>query len=264
MASLGHRVNCVFITGGASGIGWAAAQEFLRCGWSVAIGDIDTAMLRSRDADLSDKLVNVELDVTSEVSIRRALDLVTNRFGRLDAFVNNAGIQQWTSIEDLDWRAWQAVLDVNLHGVLRCLHAVGRYMLSNRRGSIVNITSVNSERGVAHRAPYSASKAAVLALTRTAAIEWAAHGVRVNAVGPGYVATELIETFVKSGKLDARPITDRIPLGRMAEPAEIARAIRFLCSDDSSYITGQVLYVDGGLLASSGIAAGNQNQSPGE
>ena len=240
----------VLITGGASGIGWATAQEFLSAGWRVAIGDLNPV---AAGPSTCDRLICLELDVTRQQSVDCAMDEVVRRFGALDALVNNAGVQRWTSLEALDWNAWSAVLDVNLHGVLRCLCAAGRHMLSRGRGSIVNITSVNSERGVAMRAPYSASKAAVSALTRTAAVEWAGRGVRVNAVGPGYVATPLMRDYIESGKIDERPLLERIPVGRMAEPAEIARAIRFLSSDDASYITGQVLYVDGGFLANSAI-----------
>ena len=250
----------VLITGGASGIGWATAQEFLRSGWQVAIGDIDLVRVRARAERAN--LSCVELDVTSKDSVERAVAEVVRQFGRIDALVNNAGVQKWTSLEELDWATWWAVLEVNLHGVLRCLHEVGKHMLANRAGSIVNITSINAERGVAQRAPYSAAKAAVTALTRTAAVEWASRGVRVNAIGPGYVATELIEGFISSGQLDARPVLERIPLGRMAAPVEIARVIRFLCSAESSYITGQALYVDGGFLASSSLPGDRSPQKP--
>jgi 3-oxoacyl-[acyl-carrier protein] reductase len=144
-------------------------------------------------------------------------------------------------------------LNVNLYGVLRCMQIAGRYMMAAHRGSIVNITSVAAERGAAGRAPYVASKAAVIGLTKTAAVEWAHTGVRVNAVGPGYVDTPLLRSHIEQGDLDLDPILSRIPLARLANPREIASVIRFLGSDEASYITGQALFVDGGFLADYGV-----------
>jgi NAD(P)-dependent dehydrogenase (short-subunit alcohol dehydrogenase family) len=177
---------------------------------------------------------------------------VEARFGRLDALVNNAGIQKWTPIADMDWSTWSRVLDVNLNGVARCLSRACA-LIEKTGGAVVNVVSIAAERGVPMRAPYSASKAAVIALTRAAAVEWAERGIRVNAVGPGYVATEMIRDFVQSGQMPAEPILAQIPMGRFAEPAEIAKAIQFLASDEASYVTGQVLFVDGGYLANSGL-----------
>lgn len=242
----------VLITGGASGIGWAAAQEFADKEWQVIVGDIDLAAAESKAASLPGRVNAVALDVCDAGMIACALREVEGRFGRLDALVNNAGIQEWTAISGMDWSTWSRVLDVNLNGVARCLSQACS-LIEKTGGAVVNLVSVAAERGVPMRAPYSASKAAVIALTRAAAVEWADRGIRVNAVGPGYVATELIADFVKSGRMAAEPILERIPMGRFAEPAEVARAIRFLASDEASYITGQVLFVDGGFLANSGL-----------
>jgi 3-oxoacyl-[acyl-carrier protein] reductase len=251
----------VLITGAASGIGWATAQEFAAVGWRVILADLDVARARSRvDAD-SDRFFAVALDVCDTDSVERAFDTALARWGRLDALVNNAGIQRWSPLRELDWEAWSAVLEVNLNGAARALSAAGRRMCPERGGAIVNIVSVNGERGVPLRAPYSVSKAGLLALTRTAAIEWAPRGIRVNAVGPGYVATEMMESFVASGQIDPAPILARIPLRRMAEPAEIARAVRFLASEDASYVTGQALFVDGGFLADSGLPGQHQDDN---
>lgn len=250
----------VVVTGGASGIGWAACEEFVRHGWQVAIADIDSARAAARAAANPEACLAVPMDVTDRASVERGLDGVLERWGRLDALVNNAGIQRWTPLDDLDWSAWRSVLDVNLDGAARALSAACRRM-SPAGGAVVNIVSVNGERGVPLRAPYSVSKAGLLALTRTAAVEWAARGIRVNAVGPGYVATEMMAEFIGSGRIDPAPILRRIPMRRMAEPAEIARAIRFLASDEASYVTGQALFVDGGFLADSGLTAHQQDES---
>ncbi len=126
-------------------------------------------------------------------------------------------------------------------------------MLAEGAGAIVNVASVAAARGAAGRAAYAASKAAIVSLTKTAAVEWAARGVRVNAVAPGYVETDLIATFVAAGRLDLSPVIARTPQGRLAQPAEVAKAIRFLASDDATYVTGHVLYVDGGFIADYGV-----------
>jgi len=249
-----NRRKTVIITGGARGIGWAAAQTFMAKGWNVAIGDVDIEQAQARAREHPGELLAVELNVRDQASVDAAHDQVARHFGGIDALVNNAGVQRWTSLAELDWEAWTQVIDVNLNGVVRCLHAAGRHMIRQGGGAVVNITSIGAERGSSFRAPYGAAKAGVAALTRTAAVEWARFGIRVNAVGPGYVQTELIDSFVSSGQLDPAPLVKQVPLGRMAEPREIAAAIYFLASEEASYITGQTLYVDGGFLASSGIA----------
>jgi 3-oxoacyl-[acyl-carrier protein] reductase len=225
----------VLITGGASGIGWAAAQEFAGRGCRVIIGDVDQSSGESAAASDPDRISAIALDVRDAGMISSAIDTVERRFGRLDILVNNAGIQKWTALANMDWDTWTRVLDVNLNGVVRCM-SLACPLIEKTGGAVVNVVSIAAERGVPMRAPYSASKAAVIALTRSAAIEWADRGIRVNAVGPGYVATELIADFVKSGKMPPGPILERIPMGRFADPAEIARVIRFLASDEASYV----------------------------
>lgn len=255
------RERTVVVTGGASGIGWAACEAFARRGWRVAIADIDVARAIDRAKARDEVFLPVGMDVRDTAAVERGLDEVIARWGRLDALVNNAGIQRWTPLDNLDWDVWETVLGVNLNGAARVLSAACRRMSPNDGGAVVNIVSVNGERGVPLRAPYSVSKAGLLALTRTAAVEWAERGIRVNAVGPGYVATEMMEDFIGSGRIDPAPILRRIPMRRMAQPAEIARVIRFLASEEASYVTGQALFVDGGFLADSGLTAHQQDES---
>jgi 3-oxoacyl-[acyl-carrier protein] reductase len=244
----------VAITGGASGIGWASAELFARQGWFVVIADKSHERARQRIATINADMESIALNVTSTRSVEEVFAGLYARHGRLDALVNSAGIQQWTSLAEMDWDAWNSVLDVNLTGTLRCLQAAGCHMLQQGSGAIVNLSSVAGARGVPGRSPYAASKAGVEAVTRTAAVEWARAGIRVNAVAPGYVESELVAEYVKSGRLALAPVLERIPMRRMARPAEIADVIYYLCSEQASYITGQVIAVDGGFLADYGVA----------
>ena len=245
----------VVITGGASGIGWAAAEAFLHGGWSVIIADRELERVQERLQNRAADIEAVMIDVTSQESVERVFSQLSERRGRLDALVNSAGIQQWTSLAQLDWQAWHAVQDVNLNGTLRCLQAAGARMIAQGHGAIVNLSSVAGVRGVPNRTPYAASKAGGEAVTRSAAVEWATAGIRVNAVAPGYVESELVQEYVKTGRLALEPILARIPMRRMAKPHEVADLICYLCSEESSYITGQVIAVDGGFLADYGVPA---------
>ena len=242
-----------FITGGARGIGWATAEELLREGWSLTIGDVDLVEARRRASADPERILPLPLDVSDRASVEKAMAASLDRWERLDALVNNAGIQRHAALESLSFEDWKLVLDVNLNGAFHCLQVAARHMLAKGAGAIVNVASVAAMRGAAGRAAYAASKAAIVSLTRTAAVEWAARGVRVNAVAPGYVETDLIATFVAAGRLDLSPVVARTPAGRLATPAEIAKAIRFLASDDASFMNGHVLAVDGGFLADYGV-----------
>jgi 3-oxoacyl-[acyl-carrier protein] reductase len=248
-----RETRVAFVTGGAGGIGWATCEELVASGWQVAIGDLgDAAKVRT---DEGRGILGLTLDVSDQASVDATFDAALEHFGRLDLLVNNAGVQRHGPVEELSFADWRTVLDVNLDGVFRCLQAGGRPMLAARRGSVVNISSMSAERGAPGRAAYIASKAAVIGLTRTAAVEWAGRGVRVNAIGPGYVDTPLMRTYIGDGTVAEEPIIERTPLGRMADPREIAAAIRFLGSDDASFITGQVFWIDGGFLANYGIGS---------
>ena len=243
----------VLVTGGARGIGWATAEAFIEAGWKVALGDIDATEATRRAGSYPQQILPLSLDVTNRGAVQKAFDEVLRHWGRLDALVNNAGIQRHAPLESLALQDWMSVLDVNLHGTFNCLQAAANIMLPQGSGAIVNLASVAATRGAPGRAPYAVSKAAIVSLTKTAAVEWTARGVRVNAVAPGYVETDLVRTAINEGRISLDPIVARIPAGRLATPSEIAGTIVFLCSDAASYISGHVLHVDGGFEADYGV-----------
>lgn len=247
------ETRSVLITGAARGIGWASAQLFVDRGWNVTIGDVDVAEARKQAAAHPDHILALPLDVTDQVAVAAAFASHLAKWGGLDALVNNAGIQRHAPLAELSFENWRAVLDINLDGSFRCLQAAAKIMLPQGSGAIVNLASVAATRGAAGRAPYAASKAAIVSLTKTAAVEWAALGLRVNAVAPGYVETDLVRNVIKDGRLDVEPILARTPQRRFADPAEIAKAIFFLCSDEASYVNGHVFHVDGGFEADYGV-----------
>jgi 3-oxoacyl-[acyl-carrier protein] reductase len=250
------------VTGGASGIGWAVTERLCREGWSIVIFDIDEELGRMRlgQGSGSGSISFRPVDVRDRAAVERDVEAVWRQWGRLDLLVNNAGIQLHSPLDALDWAVWQQVLDVDLNGAAHCLRAAGRVMLEAGSGSIVNIVSVAAERGAIGRAPYAVAKAGLVALTKTAAVEWAARGVRVNAVGPGYVDTPLLRKAVSEGSVDLPEILRRIPVGKLGTVEHVAAVVSFLASSDATYVTGQVVYVDGGFLADYGVGIGKSGK----
>lgn len=248
-----------FVTGGASGIGWAINRRLLRDGWSVVIGDIDEQAARTRVEEArAAGHGHVEfryLDVRDRERVDAVLRGVAADLGRLDLLVNCAGVTTHAPLETLSWEKWTRVLDIDLHGAFLCLQAAGRVMLEQGSGAIVNIVSIAAERGAFGRAAYCVAKAGLVALTRVASTEWAPRGVRVNAVGPGYVETPLLRAAIDKGAIDEGEILARIPARRMASPDEIAAVVAFLASSDAAYFSGQTLYPDGGFLVDYGVSS---------
>ena len=250
------RNPIAIVTGAADGIGWATAQVLARDGYAVALLDMRAEAAQARAASLGAAHLSLACDVTSEAAVAQAVAAVLAQFGRIDVLVNNAGIgDQMGSTVDQNADAFDRVLAVHLRGTFLMSQAVARVMLrgpvsdGGTRGAIVNLGSIASTTGLPTRNAYCAAKAGVLGMTRAMACEWARSGIRVNAVAPGYVNTALVADLKRRGMLDGASIAHRTPLGRMAEPAEIAEAIRFLASPRASYITGVVLPVDGGWTA---------------
>jgi len=251
-----RNASLAIVTGAADGIGWSTAQRLAMDGYSVALLDMRAEAVLARATELGPQHLALACDVTSEASVHAAVAAVVAHFGRIDVLVNNAGIgDQSGSTLAQNADAFDRVLAVHLRGTFLVSQAVAGVMLQapsaplQGRGAIVNLGSIASTIGLPSRNAYCAAKAGVLGMTRAMASEWARAGIRVNAVAPGYVRTSLIEKLERNGAIDAKAIAHRTPLGRMAEPAEIAEVIVFLASPKASYITGAVLPVDGGWTA---------------
>ncbi len=223
------------VTGAARGLGAAIADALEAEGAAVARTDVDGG--------------EVELDVRDGGSVERAVAAVAARLGEPTILVNNAGINRIGPSESFDEADWNEVVDVNLGGVFRCSQVVGGRMLAAAGGAIVNVASISGLVGMPGRAAYCATKAGVLGLTRALAVEWAGRGVRVNAVAPGYVRTPMVENALAQGLLAEEALLERVPIGRLASPEEVAQAVVFLASPAAAYLAGQALLVDGGWLA---------------
>jgi len=258
------RSPLALVTGAADGIGWATAQELARAGWSVALFDLNGTQAAERaqalasacDPALAQVYTGWACDVTDAAAVQARVAGVVARHGRVDALINNAGIADQTAPTlQQDVAAFDKVLSVHLRGAFLMSQQVIAQMqqqsrdVQGNRGAIVNIGSIASFGGIPGRNAYCAAKAGVLGMTRALASEWARHGIRVNAVAPGYVKTALVASLAERGAIDAQAIARRTPLGRMAAPQEIAQVIAFLASPAASYITGAVLPVDGGWTA---------------
>ncbi len=237
------------VTGAARGIGLATAKRFLADNWRVALLDIDAATLAAAMAELDAPAATQALtcDVADAAGVSAAFDALAERFGRLDALVNNAGTAVFKPLLETSHAEWERVLAVNLTGPFLCTQAAAPLMADGGGGAVVNITSISGLRASTLRVAYGTSKAALAHLTKQQAAELAALGIRVNAVAPGPVDTAMAKA-VHSPEIRA-DYHDAIPLNRYGLEEELAEAIFFLCSDKASYITGQVLAVDGGFDA---------------
>ncbi|MEX6505351.1 SDR family NAD(P)-dependent oxidoreductase [Jiella sp. M17.18] len=243
-----HR-KIALVTGAARGIGLATAKRFLAEGWRVALLDIDGEAQEAAVAALArpDDTLAITADVAEVDAVARAVEAVEARFGRLDALVNNAGTAVFKPLLETTPAEWQRVLAVNLGGPFLMTNACTPVMARTGRGAIVNITSISGLRASTLRVAYGTSKAALAHLTKQQAVELAGLGIRVNAVAPGPVDTAMAKA-VHSPAIRA-DYRDAIPLERYGLEEELADAIFYLCSDRSSYITGQILGVDGGFDA---------------
>jgi len=238
------------VTGAADGIGWATARRLAEDVAHVALLDMRLDAARERATELGGAHLALRADVTSADDVKQALDVVIEQFGRIDVLINNAGIgDQSAPTVEQDVDAFDRVLAVHLRGTYLMSRAVAKVMLAQRSGAIVNLGSIAALGGIPGRNAYGAAKAGILAMTRAMACEWARGGVRVNAVAPGYVRTQLVVELERRGTLNGAAIEARTPMGRFAAPEEIAEAVAFLASDRASFITGTTLAVDGGWLA---------------
>jgi meso-butanediol dehydrogenase / (S,S)-butanediol dehydrogenase / diacetyl reductase len=233
------------VTGAARGIGLATTKLFLQNNWQVAMIDRDEDELQKASAELKGRLP-ICCDVSVPNSITDMISKVLSAFGRIDALVNNAGVAIFKPLEETDFECWRTIMATNLDGVFLCTQAAIP-ALKNSKGAVVNIASISAVRASTLRVAYGTSKAAVVHLTKQFAVELGDYGVRVNCVSPGPVKTKLAEA-VHSPEI-IKAYYDGIPLNRSATEQDIAETIFFLCSEKASFITGQMIAVDGGFDA---------------
>lgn len=251
------------VTGGAHGIGFACARRFLEDGYSVVIADMDESARERVESDLerfSGKFSFIICDVADKLQIHNLVAEALNAFGRIDVLINNAGIALKGGVTDLPEDDFDRVLAVNLRGAFMASKSVVQVMIEeienrddrSRRARrpyvIINMSSINDTVAIPDYLAYTVSKGGLLQMTKAMALELAPYGIRVNAIGPGSVKTNMLSSVVNDEKATQK-IYARTPLGRIAAPDEVAGVAAFLASEDASYITGQCIYVDGGRLA---------------
>ncbi|MEI8400369.1 MAG: SDR family oxidoreductase [Alcaligenaceae bacterium] len=238
------------VTGGARGIGLACVKWFLAHGYKVALLDTETATLKQTEQALNDsaRVLALQCDVSIPAQVQSAIAQVEQKFGRIDALVNNAGVAVFKPIGETTFEEFRYVLGTNLDGAFLCSQACIEVMKKNRNGSIVNIASISGLRASTLRVAYGTSKAAIIHLTKQQAVELGTIGIRANVVAPGPVDTEMSK-LVHSVAIRS-DYYDTIPMNRYGTPEEIANAVGFLCSPEAAFINGQCLAVDGGFDAS--------------
>jgi len=236
------------VTGGGRGIGRSIAMLFAQEGADIAIGDVNMADAQKTCLDIEAmgrKSLALELDVTDYQKVEAGVNKILDKFAKVDILVNNAGITKDNLMLRMSDADWDAVIKVNLKGTFNCTKAVSRVMMKQRSGKIINIASIIGIIGNAGQANYSASKAGIIALTKTTAKEFASRNININAVAPGFIQTDMTAKLSEDVK---QKMLAMIPLNKLGSPNDVANACLFLASEDAAYITGQTIVVDGGMV----------------
>jgi 3-oxoacyl-[acyl-carrier protein] reductase len=244
----GLKDKVALITGAGRGIGREIALALAAEGCHIALIDVDENTLNATSAEIKAKNVKalpLKADVSNSAQVEQIVDEVYKAFNKIDILVNNAGITRDNLIMRMKEEEWDKVININLKGTFNFTKAVSRYMFKQRAGKIVNIASIIGIGGNAGQANYAASKAGVIALTKSSAKEFSSRNINVNAIAPGFIQTAMTEVLNEEVK---KKMSERIPLNRLGTVQDIADAVLFFASDKSNYITGQVLIVDGGML----------------
>jgi NAD(P)-dependent dehydrogenase (short-subunit alcohol dehydrogenase family) len=235
------------VTGSSKGIGLGIARAFAREGARVVITARGADGCKAAAAEIGDAAIPIAADLSKSDEVRRLAREATRALGgAVDVLVNNAGQPRVAPSEELAEADYRYTLDLNLNAYFLLSQEIGRAMLARRRGAIINVSSINGTLAFPQRLAYCVSKAGVNMMTKVMAIEWAAAGVRVNAIAPGYVETEMIKALSARGLVDLAVLAKRAPMARLGTPDEIAAAAVFLAGDEASFVTGEVLTVDGG------------------
>jgi 3-oxoacyl-[acyl-carrier protein] reductase len=239
------------VTGSSRGIGRGCALTLARYGADVVVTYVSS---QEKGEDVTKEIKNmgresfaVKVDVSKEDEIKSLFKKTFNEFGGIDVLVNNAGIHQHLKTWELSLKDWENVINTNLTGVFLCSKEAVTHMKERKSGSIINISSCVAFTGTDHEIHYASTKAGILGFTKSLALEAAPYAVRVNAVAPGFIATDMVLPFLETDK-DRKELESQIPLNRLGEPEDIGEAVAFLASDKACYITGEVIHVNGGLI----------------
>ena len=239
------------VTGAGSGLGKAMAIALAKAGANIVAADINANSAEETVRELKQKALLIKVDVTNSEEVNEMTERVTDKFGKIDILINSAGIGRRTPVEKMDEKEWDEVIKVNLKGTFLCAQCVGRKMIEQKKGKIINIASVSgsvANKDFVGMAAYGASKAGVVLLTKVLAVEWAKYNININCISPGYMKTPMTAETRADQKL-YKTLLDTVPFGRFGEANELAGAVVFLASNASSYITGSNLSIDGGYTA---------------
>ncbi len=242
----------VLVTGSGKGIGRSIAMTFARNGSNVIIVDIDETAANNTRQEIESfggKAISFIADVNLSGEVEYLFSQIMEKYGTLDILINNVGANIRKPSIYYTEEEWDYIMDTNIKTMFLCAKEAGQIMLRQKSGCIVNLSSVHGLGGMSNRLPYSSAKAAVNSFTQTLACEWALDGVRVNAIAPGYIVTEGVRFAFDQGVLDEEDMVRRTPAGQLGTPQNVADAVLFVCSDKASFITGTILYVDGGYAA---------------